>query len=69
MKLESEEKIAKKRDLFKDLFLLEEAIQVLQRRRGEFFNFGGECRELIDEKRKITQELADILGEEPPKKG
>ena len=67
--MENEEKIAKKRDLFKDLFLLEEAIQVLQRRRGEFFNFSGGCRELIDEERKITQELADILGEEPPKKG
>ncbi len=67
--MESEEKIAKKRDLFRDLFLLEEAIQVLRRRRGEFFNFGGGCRELIDEERKITQELADILKEEQPKKG
>ena len=67
--MENEEKIAKKRDLFKDLFLLEEAIQVLQRRRGEFFNFSGGCRELIDEERKITQKLADILEEEQPKKG
>ena len=67
--MENEEKIAKKRDLFKDLFLLEEASQVLQRRRGEFFNFSGGCRELIDEERKITQELADILEEEQPKKG
>ena len=67
--MENEEKIAKKRDLFKDLFLLEEAIQVLQRRRGEFFNFSGGCRELIDEERKITQELTDISEEEPPKKG
>jgi len=68
-KLENEEKIAKKRDLFKDLFLLEEAIQVLQRRRGEFFNFSGGCRELIDEERKVIQELTDISEEEPPKKG
>ena len=67
--MENEEKIAKKRDLFKDLFLLEEAIQVLRRRRGEFFNSNGGCRELIDEERKITQELADILEEEDPKKG
>ena len=67
--MENEEKIVRKRDLFKDLFLLEEAIQVLQRRRGEFFNFSGGCRELIDEERKITQELADILEEEQPKKG
>ena len=68
--MENEEKIAKKRDLFKDLFLLEEAIQVLQRRRGEFFNFSGGCRELIDEERKVIQELTDISEEEePPKKG
>ena len=67
--MENEEKITKKKDLFKDLFLLEEAIQVLQRRRGEFFNFSGGCRELIDEERKITQELADILEEEQKKKG
>ena len=67
--MEDEEKIAKKRDLFKDLFMLEEAIRVLQRRRGEFFNFGGGCRELIDEERKITQELVDISREESPKKG
>lgn len=67
--MENEEKIAKKRDLFKDLFLLEEAIQVLRRRRGEFFNSYGGCRELIDEGKKITQELADILEGEQPKKG
>ena len=67
--MENEDKIARKSDLFRDLFLLEEAIQVLQRRRGEFFNFGGGCRELIDEERKVIQELTDISGEEPPKKG
>lgn len=64
--MESEEK---KINLLGDLFILEKAIQVLQRRRGEFFDFGGGCRELIDEERKITQELADILKEESPKKG
>jgi len=58
--MESEEKIAKKRDLFKDLFILEEAIQVLQRRRGKFFNFGGGCRELIGKEEKISRELADL---------
>ena len=68
MKLKSEEKIARKRDLLKDLFMLEEAIQVLRRRRGEFFNSGGRCQELIDEGRKITQELVDISEEERLKK-
>ena len=58
--MENEENIAKKGNLFKDLFLLREAIEVLRRRRGKFFNFGGGCRELIGEEEKISRELADL---------
>jgi len=67
--LENEEKITKKGNLFKDLFMLEEAIKVLHRRRGIFFNSGERCQELLDEQSKILQELVDILEKEQPKKG
>lgn len=67
--MEKEGKIAKKSALLKDLFMLEEAIRVLQRRRGELFNFSGGCQELIDEERKVIKELSELEDGELEKGG
>lgn len=58
------EKKEKEERLLKDLNVLTAAIEVLQRRQGEFFNFGNCCKGLLDEERKILQELADSLEEQ-----
>lgn len=61
--MKKEERGVKEKELFRDLFFLSEALEVLWRRHGTLFNFRGGCQELIDEEKKVNQELANLIEE------
>lgn len=50
----------KEQRLLKDLRDLNGAVQVLRRRRGQLFNSGERCQELLDEESKVLRELTDL---------
>lgn len=58
--MDNEEKKKTEEALLKDLHDLNGAVLVLRRRRGQFFNSGERCQELLDEESKILKELTDL---------